>query len=654
MPQAPDLSGCALDGRYELHAVIGEGTFGRVYRGRDRRLARPVAVKLIKPWWTEDPDWVQSFEREAQMLARVSDPGIVQIFDVGHAEQGLYYVSELVDGENLATRLRRGPCAPWYAAGVAEQVCRALARAHDQRVVHRDIKPANILIAQGGRVKIGDFGIARLAEGSTDGGAATIVGTPRYMAPEQARGRPTTPATDVYSVGVVLYEMLSGQPPFTDPSPIELALRHLQDDPAALPSSTPGPLAEITAQALAKQPGRRFTDGDEMAQALRRARQSAGRDARPVSRPSRERSLGPGPGRGPGGGRAPASAPAHRRPPVLVSGPVRPGSTPVSRATDTAGAIAVVRSAPRADDDTRALAEAATSARASGAGHPPPPGTRPAPRRSVRRNVNPAARRRSIAALMLVGLLTAAMALAATLIGSSAFVRVPRMVSLRRAAISTRAGQRHLRIRFSARHSWTPKGVAIAQRPVPGARVREGSTVAVVLSAGPPPATVPQVVGEPLTVAQSDLQRRGLRSTVTEVPAPASRPGVITAQSPALGSVVAQHTAVTLSVAETPRWRALTAFSGTGAGPSVAFRIQGRHWRVVTSMSYQGTCTFVIFCSGPSLTVAPLQRGSSWGFDLGEGTGQTHVMHSGTGLYRIEVTPGSDSARWSIAVQDDY
>ena len=100
-PRTPDLSGRALNDRYELHALIGEGAFGRVYRGRDRRLARPVAVKVIKPWWTEQPDWVQRFEREAQLMASVSDPGIVQIFDVGYADEGLYYVAELVEGESL-------------------------------------------------------------------------------------------------------------------------------------------------------------------------------------------------------------------------------------------------------------------------------------------------------------------------------------------------------------------------------------------------------------------------------------------------------------------------------------------------------------------------------------------------------------------------
>ena len=236
MPHAPDLSGRALDDRYELHAVIGEGAFGRVYSGWDRRLERTVAVKIIKPWWAEDPDWAPNFEREARLLARISHPGIVLIFDVGKADEGLYYVSELVDGESLAQRLKEVRPTPWEAAALTEQLCRALAQAHAARVIHRDVKPANILISSEGRVKVGDFGVARLAEGSTDGASATIVGTPRYMAPEQARGRGATPATDVYSVGIVLYELLAGRPPFTEHVAVELALRHLNDTPIRCPA----------------------------------------------------------------------------------------------------------------------------------------------------------------------------------------------------------------------------------------------------------------------------------------------------------------------------------------------------------------------------------------------------------------------------------
>ena len=273
-PRTPDLSRRALDGRYELHALIGEGAFGWVYRGRDTRLARPVAVKVIKPWWAEHPDWVGRFEREAQLMASMSDPGIVQIFDVGRAEEGLYYVTELVEGESVAARLRRGPLASWEARDVAEQLCGALAPAHARGVVHRDIKPANVLISSGGRVKVADFGVARLLGGSPSI-AATVVGTPSYMAPEQARGRGIAPASDVYSIGVVLYEMLAGRAPFSGASAVELALCHLQDPPPPLPSTIPSALAAVVERALAKDPAQRFQNGGEMADALAAVREGS-------------------------------------------------------------------------------------------------------------------------------------------------------------------------------------------------------------------------------------------------------------------------------------------------------------------------------------------------------------------------------------------
>ncbi|MDQ6817053.1 MAG: serine/threonine protein kinase, partial [Actinomycetota bacterium] len=284
MAVAPDLRGCALNDRYELDELIGEGAFGRVYKGLDRRLARAVAVKVIKPWWSEDPEWVRRFERETQLLARVDDPGIVQIFDVGHAPEGLYYVAELVDGESLASRLRRGPMDPWEGCEIAEQLCRALAHAHAQNIVHRDVKPANVLISARGRVKVGDFGVAHLADASSDGASTMIVGTPRYMAPEQGQGHPATPATDVYSVGVILYEMLAGHPPFPGSSPVELALRHVQDPPPPLGPDTPATLRSIVERALAKDPAERFADAGAMARALADARTARQAVRRPTPR----------------------------------------------------------------------------------------------------------------------------------------------------------------------------------------------------------------------------------------------------------------------------------------------------------------------------------------------------------------------------------
>ena len=229
-----------------------------------------VAIKVIKPWWAEQAEWVERFEREAQLLARVSDPGIVQIFDIGHAAEGPYYVAELVDGESLAQRLQRGATTPAEAVAIATRLCDALASAHARGIVHCDVKPANVLLASDGELKVGDFGVARLAgDGTSQALTATVAGTPRYMAPEQARGERTTPATDVYSAGIVLYEMLAGAPPFAHGSPVALGLRHVQDEPPPLPERVPAGLRAIVARALAKDPGKRYADGAQMAAALR-------------------------------------------------------------------------------------------------------------------------------------------------------------------------------------------------------------------------------------------------------------------------------------------------------------------------------------------------------------------------------------------------
>jgi serine/threonine protein kinase len=579
MPRAPEVTGSVLDGRYELHAVVGEGAFGRVYRGRDRRLDRVVAVKVIKPWWAEDPAWADVFEREARLLARVSDPGIVQIFDVGQTREGLYYVAEFVDGESLAGRLERGRPSPPEAREIAEQLCRALARAHEQRIVHRDIKPANVLISSSGDVKLGDFGVARLAEGSTGGTAGGVVGTPRYMAPEQARGLKTTPATDVYSVGVVLYEMLAGAPPFAGDSAIELALCHVQDPPPPLPASVPSELRRIAERALAKDPRERFPDGGAMATELARGRPA---DARP------------------------------RRPK-----PASPTNGNVSRSA--------------------------------------PDPTRVAPKLSPRRNLNPPARRRSIALLGLSFLLLLAMILAAVLLAAPARVRVPKLAGMSRSAVLSRVHRLHLRATFTKRFDRSASGRAIAQSPQPGALVAGGAAVRIVLSAGPPPVEVPRLVGQSSSAARSVLGSLGLNVRVSSVAAPGTQPGVITGQSPGAGRYLRPHATVSLSAAETPQWRSVTSFAGTGAGQSVAFRIRGTHWRVVYRMSFVGTCNLIFFCDGPNAELVRVRGGAPVGqFGMSDGGEQTEVVRSGAGVYQARVTPGNDTTRWSVTVEDYY
>lgn len=603
MPRAPDLSGVALEGRYELHSLIGEGSFGRVYRGRDRRLARRVAVKVIKPWWSEDPDWVRSFEHEAQLLASVSDPGIVQIFDVGDAPEGLYYVAELVDGESLASRLRGGSLPPWEACEIAEQLARALATAHAQHVVHRDVKPANVLIATDGRVKIGDFGVARLAEGTSDGGGATIVGTPQYMAPEQAQGTATSPATDVYAIGVVLYEMLAGSPPFPRGTVVELALRHLHDIPAPLPYGTPRALVQIIDRALAKEPRDRYRDGRELSEALERARAS------------------------------------------LVGDDDDYGLSDPGHAYADGGGVATLA---RPEPTTTATRVAEPAVRA------PIPATRIAGRMSPRRIYRPPERRQRIlvfaAALLVgVGLVVGAIDLA------PAHVVVPNLHRMTRNRIVAKAKRSHLHAAFSHRYSNARPGIEIGQNPRPGTRVTEGATVTVVLSKGPRPVIVPKVVGRSSSDAEAVLRAAKLRATVALVPAPGVAPGTVTAESPSPGSSRAPGSTVALSVAEKPELRNVMTFSGDGNGRSGPFHIRGSRWEIVYSMSYDGMCTLIFICSGPSATVTNLGTGSTFdSFGLTEGNRHDRIFRSGPGTYQVQISPGSDGARWSVAVLDYY
>jgi serine/threonine-protein kinase len=651
MPRTRELIGCVLDGRYELDEVVGEGAFGHVYRGHDRRLGRTVAVKVIKPWWGDDPEWVSSFEREARLLARVSDPGIVQIYDVGQADEGLYYVAEFVDGESLAARLKRGPLSAEEARDIAEQLCRALAHAHAQRVVHRDVKPANVLISREGFVKVGDFGVARLADATTEGAAETVVGTPKYMAPEQANGMRTTPATDVYGVGVVLYEMLAGKPPFTGGSAVELALRHAHESPAPLPASAPLPLAKVVAVALAKDPVDRFRDGGEMADALARLAPDSRRerprtaDARPATGDGRRNGTHVGSRRD--RSEDPTRLPGHAGSEDPTRLPGHAGSEDPTRLDGAEGSLwAGAAAATGTTNGTGAatLREDRSTAR-----------TAVAPRMSRRRTTNPAARRRTIALFALVIGVLVAMGAGAILVAAPTRVRVPGFHGLSRAHVLSRAGARGLHVVFTRRYSSASAGVAISQHPAAGARVDKGSTVHVALSRGLPPVKVPKLVGQSAAAAGSILASLGLHSRVSSVPAPGVAPGIVTAQTPAPGRYESAHGVVSLSAAETPSWRPLTSFSGSGPDRSVVFRIRGSRWRIVYRMNFLGTCTFIFVCDGPSARIVPVSGGASGSqFGMNDGGTQTQVVRSGPGLYQVAVTPGSDTAHWSIEIQDYY
>jgi eukaryotic-like serine/threonine-protein kinase len=265
--------------RYRLDSRIATGGMGEVWRATDTVLEREVAVKVLKPEYADDPSFRSRFETEARNAAALHHPNVASVFDFGElpadgpAGGGAprpYLVMELVRGQPLSALLRTGePMPAGTAADLVAQAADGLAAAHALGIVHRDVKPANLLVTPDRTVKVTDFGIARAADAVALTQTGQVLGTPQYLSPEQAEGKPATPASDIYSLGVVLYECLAGRRPFDGDTPISTALAHLRQEPPPLPANVPGPLREAVAVALAKNPEARYRTVQDLAVALR-------------------------------------------------------------------------------------------------------------------------------------------------------------------------------------------------------------------------------------------------------------------------------------------------------------------------------------------------------------------------------------------------
>jgi len=262
--------GQRLAGRYVLDSPLASGGMAEVWRAHDEVLGRPVAVKVLHEHLASDEGFLDRFRREAVTAARLSHPGVVRVFDTGVDGELCFIVMELYEGATLADRLKDGPIPPEEAARIARGMLDGLAHAHEHEIVHRDVKPGNVLF-HGGHVKLADFGIAKAAFGGDLTTTGSLLGTARYLAPEQVDAAAVDHRADLYSVGVVLYEMLTGRTPFEADTAIAEATLRLTEEPTppgALRGGIPRGLEEVVMRALARDPDRRFQSAAEMRDAL--------------------------------------------------------------------------------------------------------------------------------------------------------------------------------------------------------------------------------------------------------------------------------------------------------------------------------------------------------------------------------------------------
>ncbi len=280
MPDSDDLSGTVLDGRYQVIEPIAEGAMGSVYRGERLKLGRAVAIKIMHQELPDELASRQRFEREAKLMALLEHPNCVSVSDFGVHDDKPFLVMDLVRGTSLIDVLdKQGRVDVARGSDIIRQVLSGLAHAHELGIVHRDIKPANIMISEkaglGSQVRILDFGLARLTEGSTKLTTGIVVGTPNYMAPEQCKGGDIDARTDLYAVGVMFFEMLTGRKPFVADEPLQVVRKHLLEQPPTLamvdPSIDWGDLEGIVAKALSKAPSDRFDSAVDMAKAIEAA-----------------------------------------------------------------------------------------------------------------------------------------------------------------------------------------------------------------------------------------------------------------------------------------------------------------------------------------------------------------------------------------------
>jgi serine/threonine-protein kinase len=491
--------GALFDGRYRIIRRLGQGGMARVFLAQDESLHRQVAIKVLADRHSDDPHFIERFQREARAAARLNHPNIVQVYDQSQGGMS-YIVQEYVEGETLKDLIRReSPLDPRRAITIALQILAALRIAHQQGVVHRDVKPQNILMQPDGKVKVADFGIASAGGDTEMTEAGSIVGTAQYLAPEQARGLTVGPPADLYALGIVLYEMLSGRVPFEGDTAVNVAMRHVQEAPQPLTERNPlvpVALEAVVMRALAKDPRQRYQSADEMGIELDRVRQGL-----PIS----------------------------------------------SDETAVIGAATLAMARPSPAETMVA---------------PPLPPRESAPP-PVRPSGNPNRKRLWILLIVLgVALLAIAAgvfaftrgdsgggATSATTATTSALVEIPNLVGQTQADATAALEAIGLAALITKQASAdVPEGEVIAMRPNAGGSVPTGTTIELQISSGPNVVAIPSVQGAALGDATAQLEALGLVVTVVEDASDSVAEGNVITQAPSAGVEVKPGSTVTLTI----------------------------------------------------------------------------------------------------------
>jgi serine/threonine protein kinase len=333
--------GVMLGGRYRLDERIASGGMGDVWRGTDEVLGRTVAVKILLPALLEEPGFAERFRGEARTMATINHPGVVDVYDYGSDQQIAFLVMEYVEGDALSRTLSRvGRLTPARTMALVAQAADALQAAHEKGIVHRDVKPGNLLVRPNGTLVLTDFGIARSAMVGQLTAAGSVLGTASYISPEQAAGATATPASDVYALGVVAYQCLSGHRPFEGDNPLEIAMRHVRDTARPLPADIPPAVRAIVDRSMAKDPAARWPSAATLAAVARQAAATLGAPppARPAAAPVHPASPAPT--------SAPAPAPASPAVPQSGARPVPPYPPPPSPNSPVAAPVRSPHAAP--------------------------------------------------------------------------------------------------------------------------------------------------------------------------------------------------------------------------------------------------------------------------------------------------------------------